>query len=70
MPSLSDQRKERIEDMVEYGQQFKGTPTLYDKLFVYARRKHPTLTRKTIESYTEQAVMIILEDYTHEIKTT
>lgn len=70
MPSLSDQRKERIEDMVEYGKQFKDSPMLYDRLFVYARRKYSTLIRKTIESYTEQAVMIILEDYSHEIRPT
>jgi len=68
MPSLSDQRKLRIEDLVKFGSKFKDSITLYDKVFVYCRRKYPTLTTKTIHDYTKTGIRIILEDYSQELR--
>jgi len=68
MPSLSDQRKLRIEDLVEYGKKYKNSIILYDKVFVYCRKKYPTLTTKTIQDYTKTAIRIIIEDYSQELR--
>ena len=67
MPSLSDQRKARIMEAVEYAKRFgRGYILLFDKVLEFLREKHPTLTQPTIKDYARSAVRILEAGYSHQ----
>jgi len=71
MPSLSDQRKARIMEAVEYGKRFKkGYIMLFDKILEFLREKHPTVTQPTLKDYGRSAVKIIESGYSHQDRVT
>ena len=69
MPSLSEQRKARIREGVDYGKRFKrGYILLQGKLREFFREKHPTLTEKTIRDYAVTAQKMIESSYSQEMR--
>lgn len=64
MDNLETTRRLRIEALVSWVMDENIAPSsigLYDKLFHEARRRYPTLTRKTLESYAHSSLYIIKE---------
>lgn len=71
MPSLSDQRKARIMEAVDYGKRFKREDIMrFDRLLEFLREKHPTVTQPTIKDYARSALKMIESGYPQQDRAT